>query len=75
MMIPCNYEVNVARIACYPGQIPRFEHFCRIELGNISEKEAKNRFEIIKKWDQLTGPEWKLTLNYVECSGHFLEEV
>lgn len=73
MMIPSNYDVNVARITYYPREIPRFVHFCTIELGDIPESEAKAKFDILKQ--QFTGTEWKLMLRRIQCAGRYIEEV
>ncbi len=68
MMIPCNYEVNVATPSEPTAKYGR--HYCRIELGNCPEKEAKEKFIFIR---QLFPTNWNLRLCEVRCSGREVE--
>ena len=64
MMVPMNYEINVATQPEKGAAYGR--HYCRIELGNVSEEVAKKRFS---KLNEKLGDEFRLTLHRVECYG------
>ena len=64
MMIPSNYYINVSKPTMkYPNGI----HFCKIELGDVSEAEAKKAFEEIKA--VFGDIHYKLNLYHVTCYG------
>ena len=70
MMVECNYEINVARET---GKVyPKYSHYCKIELGAGLEENALKKFDEIKK--RFPYPEFKLSLQYIECYGEFLAE-
>ena len=62
MTVPYNYEINVAKkTSVYPNG----KHYCKIELGDCSAREAHAKFEELKK---LFGDsEFSLTLYKVTC--------
>jgi len=64
MMIPCNYYINVAkRTQKYPSGI----HYCRIELGDVTEEKANEQFDQLRKvFDSYI---FKLRLYKVICYG------
>lgn len=62
MMVPCNYEINVAT---QPEKNAAYgRHYCKIELGDCLPEEAMAKF---KKLNEKLGDEFRLTLSYVEC--------
>ncbi len=68
MMIPCNYCINVAKECSYPTQYRRYEHFCKIELGDVNKDIAWDRFEELKtRLRKEDG--YKLELSYINCYG------
>lgn len=77
MMIPCNYEINVARVnENYSYYIAGQKHtvYARLftaNLGDISLNEAKEIFAIMK--EKFPAPEYNLTLTYVKCVGQPIE--
>lgn len=68
MMIPCNWYINVAKECTYPTQYARYEHFCKIELGDVSKDVAWDRWEEIKLLFRKEDG-FKLDMYYVRCSG------
>lgn len=57
-----NYEINVAKR--HPATTP--QHYCRIELGFMSERKAKEMLEELK---EKFGEEFVLSLTYWYCAG------
>lgn len=76
-MIPCNYEINVAKKA-HPAAAVRhneMEHFCRIELGQLGKAEALDKFDEISKALHRGGRgEYSLTMKKVQCSAEVVRE-
>jgi len=68
MMVPCNYEINVATQPEKNAEYGR--HYCRIELGQCSYEEAKEKFNMFNK---KLGDEFRLTLIKVTCSSEWIE--
>ena len=73
MMIECNYEINVARTfrKGWDGN-DFYEHYCRIELGWMMPKSAREKFREIA--ERFPAPEFHLELMYVECHGKSIEK-
>lgn len=77
MMIPSNYEINVARVnENYSYYIAGrkhtvYSHLFTANLGDIGLSEAKEIFSIMK--EKFLAPEYDLMLTYVECVGHVIE--
>ena len=73
MMIPSNYEINVAKLQKKPlDPVLRYYHYCRIELGDIGELEATDKLHQLRNFF----PEcFKLTLSRVECGGKEIKEL
>lgn len=62
-MIENHYSVNVA--TSYGS------HYCRVKLpSNLTRKEAIERAQLIAR---KFGDEFKVSMTYVECSGHEVE--
>ena len=73
MMIPSNYEINVARLQKKPMEpVAHYYHYCRIELGDIGQLEAVDKFHQLRKFFP---EEFKLTLSHVECKGMEVDEL
>ncbi len=69
MMVEDNYYINVAKECSYPTQYRRYEHYCKIELGSISEEKAIMKFsEICTLFSK--GKGFIVSLHYVTCEGH-----
>lgn len=67
MMIPSNYSINIARFTT-TGLRPHFKHFGRVELGTVTDNEARIAFNLVA--DRFPADEgWSLTLDYAECTG------
>ena len=65
MMIPCNYQINVAT---QPTKDARYgRHYCRIELGSLTKEEALKKF---RKLNEKLGDEFRLTLKDVQCGSN-----
>lgn len=63
MMIPMNYEINVAT---QPTKNAKYGvHYCHIELGDCLPEVAKEKF---RKLNEKLGDEFRLTLISVSCS-------
>ena len=63
MMIENNYYINVAT---QPTKNAAYGmHYCRIELGNCSWKEAEEKCGFI---ESRFPEDWNLTLHRVKCS-------
>lgn len=63
MMIPMNYEINVAT---QPTKNAKYGiHYCRIELGDCLPEVAKEKF---RKLNEKLNDEFRLTLSSVSCS-------
>lgn len=74
MMIPCNYEINVAKEndARKNRWSPRgLEHYCRIELGDVMPEVAKEKFLELKQ--MFPEDKFELTLYQVTCGGKEVE--
>lgn len=74
MMIPCNYEINVAKEndRLKNRWSPRgLEHYCRIELGDVMPEVAKEKFLEMKQ--MFPEEKFELTLYSVKCSGSEVE--
>lgn len=72
MTIENNYNINVAKLETKGDRVPRYYHYCRIELGNAYPEEAKEKF-----WDicnRFPSSEFELTLHYVKCNGSIIAE-
>ena len=63
MMIPNNYEINVARKT---PQYMHGKHYCNIELGDILEENA---IEIYKELCEIFPDDFLLDLHKVTCYG------
>ena len=73
MMIPSNYEINVAKLQKKPMEpVAHYYHYCRIELGDISKLDATDKLHQLRKFFP---EEFKLTLSCVECKGMEIEEL
>lgn len=73
MMIPSNYEINVAKKQMKPFDFEeRYYHYCRIELGDIGKLEAIDKLHQLRKFFP---KEFKLSLMHVNCSGEGVEEL
>ena len=70
MMIPCNYEINVATKPEKNAEYGR--HYCRIELGQCTEKEARAK---LNKLNEKLGDEFNLKLIKVMCSSEWIDEI
>ena len=68
MMIPSNYEINVATAPEKNAAYGR--HYCRIELGDCLPDVAKEKFRFIKG---IFPDDWNITLYEVRCSGREIE--
>ena len=66
MMIPSNYEINVAY--CVGNSCV---HFCKIELGQTLPELAKQKFHELRR---IFPEDYKLTLEQIECYGKPIEE-
>lgn len=68
MMIPDNYEINVARMEKdYTGD-ERYRHYCRIQLDDSFEKDAIEKFNELNQMFQVNG-DYHLSLTKVTCRG------
>lgn len=69
MMVPSHFYLNVARDTGrkdFHGDTA-YAHFCRIELGQVLEGDAKAMAADIRP--RFPAPEFKLELTHVRCSG------
>lgn len=69
MMIQSNFDMNVARSTgrkAFDGD-HEYAHYCRIELGPLSQGEAVEKARDIAA--RFPAPEFNVTLQHVECSG------
>ncbi len=75
MMIPDNYEVNVARKEKKQfDSEERYYHLFRIDIDETYPNEKiDEKFDLITK--AFPAPEYKCTLTRVECRGHQEREV
>ena len=68
MMIPCNYEINVAKVyerIGWNGK-PQYAHYCKIELGDHLPETAEEIFDdICNRFPKKCG--FECTLHKVEC--------
>lgn len=64
MIIPNNYYINVSTPPTFNAKYG--VHYCRIELGDITEKEAKEKYDFIQRLFPL---QYNLKLYYVNCYG------
>ena len=72
MMIESNYEINIAKLYDQPSYYkPLYTHYARVELGNISERDALNKYEELT--EIFPKDKFKLTLMRVSCSGQFVK--
>lgn len=62
MMIPMNYEMNVAKQNSKGNWI----HFCRVEIGDTLPEIAEAKAREIK---EMFGKQYKCSLTRVECVG------
>lgn len=72
MMIENNYSINVSKMETRADHVPRYYHYCKIELGNMLPDKAKKKF-----WDICTrfpSVDFELTLDYVKRSSTTIEE-
>jgi hypothetical protein len=66
MMIPSNYEMNIARELADTGQTPRRVHFCRIELGQLLPDQARTHAQMVaERFPPSEG--WSVTFSKVTC--------
>ena len=71
MMIQSNYEINVSRLFKKPlDENAHYYHYCKIELGWNSEKNATEKFNELRK---LFPDDFELELMHVECYGKKVE--
>ena len=62
MMVPFNYEINVAT---QPTKDAKYgKHYCRIELGGCTKETALMKFQTL---NEKLGDEFRMTLSEVEC--------
>ncbi len=75
MMVPNNYEVNIARREKRALEsTARYYHFLHIEIRDTyPEESVYEKFDIITK--AFPSPEYKCTLMKVECHGTVEKEV
>lgn len=64
MMIPSNYEINVATPSDRNAKYGR--HYCLIELGEVLPDEAIEKFRFIKG---IFPDDWNITLHEITCYG------
>ena len=68
MMIPDNYEINVAKMSKdYTGR-ECYRHYCRIEIPDSFEKDAIEKFNELNQMFQANG-DYHLSLTKVTCRG------
>lgn len=68
MMIPDNYYINVATLPTFSAKYGK--HYCSIELGDISEEEAKEKYDFISRCFPI---QYELTLHKVTCYGEVVK--
>ena len=64
MMIPNNYEINVAK----KGKNELYQHYCKIELSCPYDNQAIEKFNELQQMFQANG-DYKLELTKVTCYG------
>ena len=73
MMIPNNYEINVARMEKDYTGYECYRHYCRIELSDTFEEEAIEKFVKLNQMFQADG-DYHLSLTKVTCRGEQIIE-
>ena len=64
--IPCNFEINVAKKATDKVSY----HFCRIEIPEVIESEARKKLELIRR---IFGDDYNVSMTFWNCYGKPIE--
>lgn len=68
VMVPPNYEINIATVDDPAKPYPRYSHIARVELGQVMPDVALDRFELFRKRFPVE-ENFILTLRKVTCYG------